>query len=65
MLKLTGKLKAALYNSQGALLRSEDFVSGSNTVTLKTYDLNPGFYTGTLTSELNTRAYFRFVVQAR
>ncbi|MEI6061220.1 MAG: T9SS type A sorting domain-containing protein, partial [Bacteroidota bacterium] len=61
---IQGKLKAAIYNSQGILVRSEEIVNSGNSMTIQTNDLSPGFYTGILTSELNTRTSFRFI-QAR
>jgi len=63
--QMQGKLKAALYNSQGALVRSEDLVNSGNTMTIQTNDLTPGFYAGILISASDARAYFRFIVQAR
>ncbi|MEI8049225.1 MAG: T9SS type A sorting domain-containing protein [Bacteroidota bacterium] len=63
--QMTGKLKAVIYNVQGAVVRSEDIISNGSTLTIKTSDLSPGFYTGILTSELNAHSCFRFVVQAR
>lgn len=62
---IPGKLKAILYNSQGAVVRSEMLTNYSNTITLNTNGLSSGVYTGILTSEMNTRANFRFVVLAR
>jgi hypothetical protein len=64
--QMTGRLKAVIYNAQGAVVRSEVVTNKGNCLTtIKTNDLSPGFYTGILTSELNVHSCFRFVVQAR
>ena len=63
--QIPGKVKAEIYNSQGALVKNEDIVNSSDIFTFRTNDLPQGVYTGMLTSEKNIHTYFRFVVQSR
>jgi hypothetical protein len=63
--QIPGKYKVVIYNSLGALVKREEIMNSSNSLTIKTNDLPQGVYTGLLTSESNTHTSFRFVVQGR